>query len=84
MQDEVDIRAVLPFIVAKYGISPSNFFRGLENVVRKFVAAFSLLREYLYRVADKSLARPGRKQTDVSVRRAWISFGALPCRKKKT
>jgi len=31
-----------------------------------------------------SLARPGRKQANVSVRIAWISFGALPCRKKKT
>jgi len=38
----------------------------------------------LYRGADKSLARPGRKQANVSVRMAWISFGALPCRKKKT
>ena len=36
-----------------------------------------------YRGADKSLARPGRKQANVSVRMAWISFGALPCRKKK-
>jgi len=35
------------------------------------------------RAADKSLARPGRKQANVSVRMAWISFGALPCRKKK-
>jgi len=35
------------------------------------------------RGADKSLARPGRKQANVSVRMAWISFGALPCRKKK-
>jgi len=34
--------------------------------------------------ADKSLARPGKKQANVSVRMAWISFGALPCRKKKT
>jgi len=33
-----------------------------------------------YRGADKSLARPGRKQANVSVRMAWISFGALPCR----
>jgi len=33
--------------------------------------------------ADKSLARPGRKQANVSVRMALISFGALPCRKKK-
>jgi len=36
-----------------------------------------------YKGADKSLARPGRKQANVSVRMAWISFGALPCRKKK-
>jgi len=36
----------------------------------------------LYRGADKSLARPGRKQANVSVRMAWISFGALPCRSK--
>ena len=35
-----------------------------------------------YRGADKSLARPGRKQAQVSVRMAWISFGALPCRKR--
>ena len=32
--------------------------------------------------ADKSLARPGRKQANVSVRMARISFGALPCRKR--
>ena len=37
-----------------------------------------------YRGADKFLARPGRKQANVSVRIAWISSGALPCRKKKT
>ena len=35
------------------------------------------------RGADKSLARPGGKKATVSVM-AWISFGALPCRKKKT
>jgi len=34
------------------------------------------------RSADKSLAWPGRKQANVSVRMALISFGALPCRKK--
>jgi len=34
-----------------------------------------------YRGADKFLARPSRKQTVASVRMAWISFGALPCRK---
>ena len=32
--------------------------------------------------ADKSLARPGRKQANVSVRMASISFGPLPCRKR--
>jgi len=37
----------------------------------------------LYRGADKSLARPGSKQANVSVRMVSISFGALPCRKKK-
>jgi len=37
----------------------------------------------MYRSADKSLALPGRQQANVSVRMAWISFGALPCRKKK-
>ena len=35
-----------------------------------------------YRGADKSLARPGRKQANVSFRMAWISFGAWPCRKR--
>ena len=35
-----------------------------------------------YMGADKSLARPGRKQANVSVRMTWISFGALLCRKK--
>jgi len=33
-----------------------------------------------YRGADKSLARPGRKQANVFVRMAWISFGALTFR----
>ena len=36
-----------------------------------------------YMGADKSLARPGRKQVKVSVRMMSISFGALPCKKKK-
>jgi len=37
----------------------------------------------LYRGVDKSLARPRRKQANVSVRMVWMSFGALPCKKKK-
>ena len=36
-----------------------------------------------YRGADKSLARPGMKQANVSVRMAWISFGALYWKEKK-
>jgi len=35
------------------------------------------------RGADKSLGRPGKKQANVSVRKAWISFGVLTCRGKK-
>jgi len=37
----------------------------------------------IYRGDDKSLALPGRKQANVSVRMAWISFGVLPCRGEK-
>ena len=36
-----------------------------------------------YRCADESLARPGRKQANVSVRMACIPFCALSWRKKK-
>jgi len=36
-----------------------------------------------YMGAYKSLARPERKPDNVSVRMAWISFGALPSREKK-
>jgi hypothetical protein len=35
----------------------------------------------LYSGADKSLARPGRKEVNVSVRMARISFGALLCKR---
>ena len=37
----------------------------------------------LYRGAHRSIARPGRKQANVSVRMTYISFGALPCKKKE-
>ena len=39
---------------------------------------------FYYNGPDKSLARTGRKQANVSVRMAWISFGALPSRGEKT
>ena len=38
----------------------------------------------LYRGANKSLARPGRKQANVSIRMTWNSFGALLCGGRKT
>ena len=40
------------------------------------------LKRLVYRAADKSLARPGRKQANVC-QKARISFGALLARKKK-
>jgi len=37
---------------------------------------------WTYRGADKFLARPGRKQANIFVTMAWISFGTLPSPKK--
>jgi len=37
----------------------------------------------IFRGGGKSLALQRRKQANASVRMAWISFGALPCKKKK-
>ena len=54
--------------------------RQLPEALHMFVESHII---YCYRCADKSLARPGRKQANVYVRTALISFGALPCRKKK-
>jgi len=53
--------------------------------VRMYVTTCVCVCQYVCRDrgADKSLARPGRKQANISVGMAWISFGALPCRKKK-
>jgi len=49
---------------------------------REFPSAPCMCSVY-YRGADKSLARQGRKQANVSVRMACISLDTLPCRKKK-
>jgi len=58
-----------------------SFFRKL---LRQGVILWLALTLTLhYRDADKSLARTGRKQANVSLRMLWISFGALPCREKK-
>ena len=43
-------------------------------------SAIQQIPRILYMAVHKSLARPERKQANVSVRMAWISFGALPCR----
>jgi len=40
---------------------------------------YMAIRCHFYRGADKSLAQPGWKQANVSVRMARISFGAWPC-----
>jgi len=56
-----------------------NLLHAVDSVQRIFVE-WLVGRPINYRGADKSLARPGRKQADVSVRMAWNSFGALPCR----
>jgi len=56
------------------GVYPLTYVRSSVNEV---------LISCVHMGANKSLARPGRKQANVSVRMAWISFGALPCRKKK-
>jgi len=52
---------------------------------QKFCTFFDLQSNatLMYRGADKSLARPGRKQANVTVRMGGISFRTLPCRKKK-
>jgi len=50
---------------------------------KKLLSLKSARKIHVNRGADKSLARPGRKQANVSVRMALISFGSLPCRGKK-
>ena len=44
-------------------------------------ATVSMVTRSVCRDTEKSLARPGRKQANISVRMARISFGVLPCRK---
>jgi len=51
-------------------VKKSNAFRSKEGCFCLWTCS---------RVADKSLAIAGRKQSNVSVRMEWISFGALPC-----
>jgi len=64
---------------------PSVYFRAeIVYWLNKFEKyCYIRIRIKIKRGADKFLARSGRKQANVSVRMTWISFGALPCRKKK-
>jgi len=56
---------------------------GRKQAGNDILCSSEVIQENNYRGADKSLARPGRKEANVSVGMAWISFGVLPCRKKK-
>ena len=57
----------------------------IQNTVdRNSAISCQVRRRLLPLFTVESLSRPGRKQANVSLRMAWISFGALPCRKKKT
>jgi len=79
---EVQLHAFLLSAVGLYELLVSWIgSRGTRLNAAENKGIFSLPE--IYRGADKSLAPPGRKQANVSVRMAWISFGALPCRKKK-
>ena len=68
----------------------SNFRRFKSKILQNMPARFQVIRVAIeslgsyYKGTDNTLALPGRKQSNVSVRMMWISFGALPCRKKKT
>ena len=66
----------------RFNIAHISF--GSVRVREKYKNNYESSRDHLqvYRGADKSSTRPGRKQANVSVRMTWISFGAMPCRKK--
>jgi len=59
-----------------------NYNRQEIHEIRRIQCAFR--NEQSNRDADKSLARPGMKLANISVKMVWISFGTLPRRKKKT
>ena len=63
-----------------WSLKPTLFRRFVYMYILDIWANKWLGKSRRYRGADKPL---GRKQANVSVIMAWISFGALPCRKKK-
>ena len=69
-----------PNNASKWQMGFNSAFKGLMS--RVHLASF-VITLHKYRGSDKSLARPGRKQANVSLRMTWISFGALSWRGKK-
>ena len=69
-----------------YSISHSKFPKTIStflDIAQVPIAKHHmLLIMTLYMGTDESLAWPGRKQFNVSIRMAWISFGVLLCRKR--
>ena len=65
-------------LLIKKKLFPTDLTWGKVTKVTKFFEYY-----WLYSGTDNSLDRPGRKQGNVSVRMACISFGALPCKNKK-
>ena len=64
----------------------SYFYRSTSTCfgLRRLLSSYNRKTYKLsYWVADRSLVRPRRKQANVSVRIAWIHFGAFPWRGKK-
>ena len=73
------------FVCVCWDFTWQRLFDKYEPVLKVIISIMTATLVYkcsfcsagLYRDADKSLARPGRKQANVSVRMAWISL--VPC-----
>ena len=65
------------------GIPTKTLYSRLLFPIRAACRAhYHSYKQNTYGSSDTSFARPGRKQANVSVRIAWISFRAMSCRKK--
>jgi len=75
-------RSALGAHPVSYSMDNWSYFPGSKDAWswrRPIISTYYCRGGSFYRGADKSLARPGRKQANVSVRMPWISSGALPC-----
>ena len=73
--------------IGKFYSSPTEHRSAVDHQLQHLSSEHEIYERilfFMYRGADKSLPRSGRAQANVSVRMSWISFGALPCRGKKT